>query len=158
DSPRLRPDAEHRVERRPRPDAVPGLRRRDPRGACRSPRRNRALRRRRPRPPALRLALDRHGIRPGGLRSRVDRGGALPARTIGVGGAGAAAAVGRPVVTARLALALVALAATRATANEAPRPLEVHARERLVVVAPHPDDETLGTAGLVQRVLASGGS
>jgi LmbE family N-acetylglucosaminyl deacetylase len=30
--------------------------------------------------------------------------------------------------------------------------------ERLLVLAPHPDDETLGAAGLVQRVLAQAGS
>jgi LmbE family N-acetylglucosaminyl deacetylase len=30
--------------------------------------------------------------------------------------------------------------------------------ERLLVVAPHPDDETLGAGGLVQRVRAQGGS
>src|SRR6266540_4184007 len=38
------------------------------------------------------------------------------------------------------------------------RPLEVGTGERLLVVAPHPDDETLGAGGLVQRVLARGGS
>jgi LmbE family N-acetylglucosaminyl deacetylase len=36
--------------------------------------------------------------------------------------------------------------------------LEVGDGERLVVVAPHPDDETLGAGGLVQRVLQRGGS
>lgn len=40
----------------------------------------------------------------------------------------------------------------------APRPLEVGEGERLLVVAPHPDDETLGSGGLVQRVLARGGT
>ena len=39
-----------------------------------------------------------------------------------------------------------------------PEPIEVSHAERLVVVAPHPDDETLGAGGLMQRVLASGGS
>lgn len=38
------------------------------------------------------------------------------------------------------------------------RVLEVGARERLLVVAPHPDDEVLGAGGLVQRVLARGGT
>lgn len=37
-------------------------------------------------------------------------------------------------------------------------PLEIGAGERLLVIAPHPDDETLGAGGLVQRVLARGGS
>lgn len=37
-------------------------------------------------------------------------------------------------------------------------PLAIAPRERLLVVAPHPDDETLGAGGLVQRVLEHGGS
>ncbi len=36
--------------------------------------------------------------------------------------------------------------------------LAVGQGERLLVVAPHPDDETLGAGGLVQRVHAQGGS
>jgi LmbE family N-acetylglucosaminyl deacetylase len=36
--------------------------------------------------------------------------------------------------------------------------LEVGSGERLLVIAPHPDDETLGAGGLAQRVLARGGS
>jgi hypothetical protein len=36
-----------------------------------------------------------------------------------------------------------------------PEPIEISHAERLVVVAPHPDDETLGAGGLMQRVLAS---
>jgi LmbE family N-acetylglucosaminyl deacetylase len=39
-----------------------------------------------------------------------------------------------------------------------PDPLDVGRGERLLVVAPHPDDETLGAAGLMQRVLAQGGT
>jgi len=39
-----------------------------------------------------------------------------------------------------------------------PAPLVVADRERLLVVAPHPDDEVLGAGGLVQRVLARGGA
>lgn len=39
-----------------------------------------------------------------------------------------------------------------------PEPLAVGPGERLLVVAPHPDDETLGAAGLMQRVLAHGGA
>jgi LmbE family N-acetylglucosaminyl deacetylase len=39
-----------------------------------------------------------------------------------------------------------------------PATLQVAPGERLLVVAPHPDDETIGAGGLVQRVLARGGS
>jgi LmbE family N-acetylglucosaminyl deacetylase len=38
-----------------------------------------------------------------------------------------------------------------------PRALVVGHEERLLVIAPHPDDETLGAGGLVQRVLSQGG-
>jgi LmbE family N-acetylglucosaminyl deacetylase len=49
---------------------------------------------------------------------------------------------------------LVALAAGTAWGAS----LEVGTSERLLVVAPHPDDETLGAGGLIQRVLARSGS
>ena len=39
-----------------------------------------------------------------------------------------------------------------------PAALEVAAGERLLVVAPHPDDETLGAGGLIQRVLERSGT
>jgi LmbE family N-acetylglucosaminyl deacetylase len=52
----------------------------------------------------------------------------------------------------RVALLLVLLAGTARAA-----PLEVGTSERLLVVAPHPDDETLGAGGLMQRVLARNG-
>ena len=39
-----------------------------------------------------------------------------------------------------------------------PAPLAVGERERLLVVAPHPDDEVLGAGGLIQRVIAGGGT
>jgi LmbE family N-acetylglucosaminyl deacetylase len=39
-----------------------------------------------------------------------------------------------------------------------PAPLDVPAGTRLVVVAPHPDDESLAAGGLIQRVLRGGGS
>jgi len=44
-----------------------------------------------------------------------------------------------------------------ATAEIPVQPLEIGTDERLLVITPHPDDETLGAAGLVQRVLARGG-
>ncbi|MEY4616232.1 MAG: hypothetical protein RJB66_1192 [Pseudomonadota bacterium] len=36
--------------------------------------------------------------------------------------------------------------------------LEIKSKERLLVLAPHPDDETLGAAGLIQRVLKKNGT
>ncbi len=58
-----------------------------------------------------------------------------------------------------VALALLwSIVATRALPARAEmRPLQVNG-ERLLVVAPHPDDETLAAGGLIQRVLATGGS
>lgn len=43
---------------------------------------------------------------------------------------------------------------------EQPQPLEALLSEktRLLVVSPHPDDETLGAGGLIQRVLHAGGA
>lgn len=38
------------------------------------------------------------------------------------------------------------------------QPLSVSAQTRLLVVAPHPDDETLGCGLLIQQVLAAGGT
>lgn len=58
-------------------------------------------------------------------------------------------------LVAGLAVALVS--AISARGDDAPTPLAVGDGERLLVVAPHPDDETLGTGGLVQAVLANGG-
>lgn len=55
-----------------------------------------------------------------------------------------------------LACAHVARAADALT--DAPALLRVGDDERLLVVAPHPDDEVLGAGGLAQRVLARGGS
>ncbi len=61
-----------------------------------------------------------------------------------------------PAVRAILA-GLLLLATARARGAE-PRPLDVGTGEHLVVVAPHPDDETLGAGGLIQRVLERGGA
>src|SRR5262249_16189059 len=41
--------------------------------------------------------------------------------------------------------------------HQAPPTLDVPAGTRLLVVAPHPDDETLGAGGLMERVHATGG-
>ena len=58
----------------------------------------------------------------------------------------------------RVAVILVMVAGVRASlAANVPVPLNVAAGERLLVVAPHPDDETLGAGGLIQRVLERGG-
>jgi LmbE family N-acetylglucosaminyl deacetylase len=60
------------------------------------------------------------------------------------------------VAGAVLSCVLVGFAAhTDSAAGAAPL---VGIGERLLVLAPHPDDETLGAAGLAQRVLAQGGS
>jgi N-acetyl-1-D-myo-inositol-2-amino-2-deoxy-alpha-D-glucopyranoside deacetylase len=39
-----------------------------------------------------------------------------------------------------------------------PDPLDLTRSKRLLVVAPHPDDETLATGGLLQRSIAAGGT
>jgi len=52
----------------------------------------------------------------------------------------------------------VALLFVVGACTRAPAPLDVPPATRLVVVAPHPDDETLAAGGLVQRVLHSGGT
>ena len=57
-----------------------------------------------------------------------------------------------------LATALLAMLDVARTPPDAPDPLAVREGERLLVIAPHPDDETLGAGGLVQRVLARNGS
>jgi len=41
---------------------------------------------------------------------------------------------------------------------QSPQPLQVPPKARVVVVAPHPDDETLGAGGLIQRVVQQGGA
>lgn len=58
----------------------------------------------------------------------------------------------RSVVAAALLLVTAAIGAAQ------PSALAVNTGERLVVVAPHPDDETLGAGGLIQRVIEIGGT
>jgi len=65
-------------------------------------------------------------------------------------------------VAVRRAIACWAISAALATAARAAdtpsrSPLAVPERLRLLVIAPHPDDESLGAAGLMQRVQARGG-
>jgi len=61
-------------------------------------------------------------------------------------------------VAAILVLACSVLARARA-ANDAPElRLTIDAETRLLVLAPHPDDEALGAAGLMHRVKRAGGS
>ena len=55
-----------------------------------------------------------------------------------------------------VAAALLAVLAPLVAA--APQSLTVGINERLMVIAPHPDDETLAAGGLIQQVLARGGS
>lgn len=54
-------------------------------------------------------------------------------------------------------LLLIAAAAFAVRQPSSPPRLSVDARTNLLVVAPHPDDETLGSGGLMQRVRAAGG-
>lgn len=56
------------------------------------------------------------------------------------------------------AFGLAASTALASGAGTPARPLDVRAGERLLVLAPHPDDESIGAGGLVQAVLARGGS
>jgi len=61
--------------------------------------------------------------------------------------------VASPLVVA-LAVAVTLVGPVLARAAE---PLVVPPRLRLLVVAPHPDDESLGAGGLIQQTLAAGG-
>ncbi len=55
-------------------------------------------------------------------------------------------------------LGALLVAAIRGVAQAGDRPLlEVPSHLRLLVIAPHPDDESLGAAGLMQRVRSLGG-
>ncbi len=67
-----------------------------------------------------------------------------------------------PGVTSMPGMAPVAILAAAVLALGAafpePDPLDVGPGERLLVVSPHPDDETLGAGALVQRVIERGGT
>src|SRR2546430_10087895 len=60
-------------------------------------------------------------------------------------------------VRVTMSLLVVGVAVAGALAAQ-PTELAVKRGERLLVLAPHPDDETLGAGGLIQRVLARGGT
>ncbi len=59
---------------------------------------------------------------------------------------------------ATLGLLLALLFCPVAAEASAVAPLEVGPNTRLLVIAPHPDDEILGAGGLIQRVRATGGT
>jgi len=59
-------------------------------------------------------------------------------------------------VAALLIAALSAAAAPAAVAASLPPMTPLDARDRVLVVAPHPDDESLCCAGLIQQALAAG--
>lgn len=59
---------------------------------------------------------------------------------------------------ARAALSVALYLGLTGAASPPPVPLEVGPGERLLVIAPHPDDETLATGGLIQRVREQGGT
>jgi LmbE family N-acetylglucosaminyl deacetylase len=61
-------------------------------------------------------------------------------------------------VGAFMAIGLAASQATPDSAGVSPLTLTVTGATRLLVVAPHPDDEALGASGLIQRVRSQGGS
>lgn len=65
-----------------------------------------------------------------------------------------------PLRTASVLVLMAALLASggAAAAESEVEELQVHEHERLLVVAPHPDDETLATGGLIQRVLTNRGT
>jgi LmbE family N-acetylglucosaminyl deacetylase len=64
--------------------------------------------------------------------------------------------VRRGLWTAVFALALMVSPCTQAREPQALEPL-LSPKTRLMVFSPHPDDETLGAGGLIQRVLSVGG-
>jgi len=67
-------------------------------------------------------------------------------------------ALGCAVVRAVLVFGLAAAVFGCAKKEQASELLEVGENERLLVIAPHPDDETLAAGGLMQAVLARHGS
>src|SRR5438067_13576527 len=91
-----------------------------------------------------------------GVGGRMRRGAALAAL--------AGLAVGTALVVHRIApaptavAAKTALPATTAAARAEPAvaPLALPARPRVIVFAPHPDDETIGVGGLIARLSRAG--
>jgi LmbE family N-acetylglucosaminyl deacetylase len=65
-----------------------------------------------------------------------------------------------PEIRASLGLVLTVLLATASAAAAGPPPAapDIGPGERLLVIAPHPDDETIAAGGLIQRVHANGGT
>src|SRR5262245_9183554 len=63
----------------------------------------------------------------------------------------------RPAAVRRLGMILVLLCGLAARPGAAAEELVVPPHLRLLVVAPHPDDESLGAGGLMQQTLAAGG-
>src|SRR6516162_434303 len=62
------------------------------------------------------------------------------------------------VVLAVAACVTVAAQSTAGRTDLRPIGVAVDRTTRLLVIAPHPDDEALGAAGLIRRVIATGGS
>src|SRR5262250_1622088 len=53
-------------------------------------------------------------------------------------------------------LALLAALLTARAAGALASPLDLGPADRLLVLAPHPDDELVGCGGMIQRALAAG--
>ncbi|HZR81017.1 MAG TPA: PIG-L family deacetylase [Candidatus Binatia bacterium] len=71
----------------------------------------------------------------------------------------AALAGAAPLIARRAWAGDAAPGAAKPGAGPAPgRPFAIGHGERLLVIAPHPDDETIGAAGLIQQVLGQGGT
>ena len=58
----------------------------------------------------------------------------------------------------RLCLVLIGSFGGNQSVNAEVSVLGIGPRERLLILAPHPDDETLSSAGLIQQVYARAGS
>jgi len=58
-------------------------------------------------------------------------------------------------ISSRFFIALIVLCAGHIALAQQPLP-EFSSRDRILILAPHPDDETIATAGVIQRALAAG--